>query len=217
MPISRDVSRVPLRNSVSPRAMSLPAKPMNWPGGAALNTSMAGPCAVSSKSVCSIMITASAPRGIMPPVAIVVAVPGVTSPRGRTAASDDFRIEGQPARRLLGRAGGIGGAHGKSVDPGSIERRDIDRRAQIVRQDPTEPCGQRDGLAALRAEIDRGGKARMRFVRRHDFQKLLLARGLAHGGEQGRRCCCVAQCTHSGFTGTGVPGAKPSCCAGTRT
>ena len=49
MPISRDVSRVPLRRSVSPRAMSVPAKPMNCPGAAARRTSIAGPRAVFSK------------------------------------------------------------------------------------------------------------------------------------------------------------------------
>ena len=52
---------------------------MNWPGAAARRTSIAGLCASSSRSVCSIITTASAPRGITPPVASAVAVPGRTS------------------------------------------------------------------------------------------------------------------------------------------
>ena len=59
--------------------MSLPAKPMNWPGAKARESWITGPSAASSSSVHSIMATASAPRGIMPPVAMAVAVPGATS------------------------------------------------------------------------------------------------------------------------------------------
>ena len=41
-----------------------------------------GSCSINS--VCSIITTASAPRGMTPPVAIAVAVPGVTSSAGAT-------------------------------------------------------------------------------------------------------------------------------------
>ena len=84
MPISREPSTEPRRNSVSPRAMSEPANEMNWPGAAARRTSIAGPVFASISSVCSIITTASAPRGTMPPVAIVVAVPGATASFGAT-------------------------------------------------------------------------------------------------------------------------------------
>ena len=76
MPISRDVSTWPARNTVSPRARSLPAKAMNCPDAAARRTSMTVVLPRSRVSVCSTMTTASAPRGTMPPVAINVAVPG---------------------------------------------------------------------------------------------------------------------------------------------
>ena len=54
---------------------------MNCPGAAARRSSIAGaPC--STNSVCSIMTTASAPRGMMPPVATAVAVAPPTSSVG---------------------------------------------------------------------------------------------------------------------------------------
>ena len=53
---------------------------MNCPGVAARRSSIAGMLSISS--VCSIITTASAPRGTTPPVAMVVAVPGFTSTRG---------------------------------------------------------------------------------------------------------------------------------------
>src|SRR5215813_13869 len=55
---------------------------MNCPGATARRKSIAGAPPSSIKSVCSIMATASAPRGITPPVAIVVAEPTVTSSAG---------------------------------------------------------------------------------------------------------------------------------------
>jgi hypothetical protein len=84
MPISRLVICAPARSSASPRAMSLPAKPMNWPGAKARESWITGPSPASSNSVHSIMATASAPRGIMAPVAMAVAVPGATSIPGAT-------------------------------------------------------------------------------------------------------------------------------------
>ena len=75
MPISRAPMMAPARTSVSPRAMSDPAWEMNCPGRAARRISMASD---PRGCVCSIMITASAPRGSGPPVAMDVAVPRVT-------------------------------------------------------------------------------------------------------------------------------------------
>ena len=84
MPISREPMRIPRRSKVSPRAMSEPAKDTNCPGPTVRRNSIAG-AGPSSNSVCSIMMTASAPRGSTPPVAMAVAVPGATSiwARGR--------------------------------------------------------------------------------------------------------------------------------------
>ena len=53
---------------------------MNCPGETARRSSIAGTLSISS--VCSIITTASAPRGTTPPVAMVVAVPGATSSFG---------------------------------------------------------------------------------------------------------------------------------------
>ena len=57
---------------------------MSWPLDAARRSPMAGATSPSISSVCSIITTASAPRGMTPPVAIAVAVPGVTSMAGAT-------------------------------------------------------------------------------------------------------------------------------------
>ncbi len=101
MPISREVSTWPARSTVSPRARSLPAKAMNWPETAGRRTAIAGtppspPSPTpSTVSVCSTMTTASAPRGAMPPVAIRVAVPGLTVRRG---AVPGVRISGFSTR-----------------------------------------------------------------------------------------------------------------------
>ena len=57
---------------------------MNCPLAAARRRSIAGAVSCSINSVCSIITTASAPRGMTPPVAIAVAVPGFTSSAGAT-------------------------------------------------------------------------------------------------------------------------------------
>src|SRR5262245_3273086 len=76
-PISRAPTRVPRRSNVSPRAISEPAYETNCPGVATRRSSIRGwPSSISS--VCSIITTASAPRGMTPPVAIAVHVPGTT-------------------------------------------------------------------------------------------------------------------------------------------
>ena len=82
MPISREPRTVPIRMSISSRAMSEPAKETNCPGAGARRNQIAP--SPSTGSVCSIMTTASAPRGIGPPVAIGVAVPFSTRSLGAT-------------------------------------------------------------------------------------------------------------------------------------
>src|SRR6185437_2329896 len=84
MPISREVKCWPARSTVSPRARSLPAKAMNCPDVAARRISISVLPSDWRASVCSIIITASAPRGTIPPVAIRVAPPDLTGRRGST-------------------------------------------------------------------------------------------------------------------------------------
>ena len=103
---------------------------MNCPGDTARRSSMAGTLSISS--VCSIITTASAPRGTTPPVAMVVAVPGLTStfgawPQAITSALSASCF-GAPSRG----AGGVGGAQREAVDVGAVERRHVDRRGQVV-------------------------------------------------------------------------------------
>ena len=61
-------TRTLAQQSFTPRNVGA-RKETNWPGETARRTSMAGPAAASIKSVCSIITTASAPRGMTPPVA----------------------------------------------------------------------------------------------------------------------------------------------------
>ena len=156
---------------------------MNCPGAAARRSSMRGaPSSISS--VCSIITTASAPRGITPPVAIVVAVPGVTSSAGASPQA----ITSALSRKIFGvgvaGADGIGRAQREAVDIGAVERRRIDRGHHVVRQHARERVGQRHGLGRKRREIEMLLEARARLVRRHHFEELLLARGGAHAREQ---------------------------------
>ena len=164
--------------------MSEPAYETNCPGAAARRTSIAGAPVSSTSSVCSIITTASAPRGTTPPVAMVVAVPGVTVERRRMAAHDDFAIEREPARRGVGRAGEIGGAQRKAVDIGAVERRHVDRRQHVVRQHAAERRGDRNAFRGQRRQIEMARKSRTRFVGGDDFEELLLPRRAAHGGDQ---------------------------------
>ena len=94
MPISRAVRTLPRRSTVSPRAMSLPAKAIELPGDRRPQRPGCVPVA-SSSSVCSTISTASAPRGSMPPVAITVAVPGAT---GRPGSMPGVRTSGLSCR-----------------------------------------------------------------------------------------------------------------------
>ena len=114
--------------------------PLAAPRGAVRSRAQA-PSSISS--VCSIITTASAPRGMTPPVAMAVAVPGSTSTAGCDAAGDHFGIEHEPPRRAVAGAGGIGGAHRKAVDVGAVERRRIDRRDHVGREHAAERCGER--------------------------------------------------------------------------
>ena len=106
---------------------------------------------LSISSVCSIITTASAPRGTTPPVAMVVAVPGFDLDLGRVAAGDHLGVERDLLRRAVGGAGGVGGAQRKAVDIGAVERRHVDRRGEIVRQHAAERSRERDALGRAAA------------------------------------------------------------------
>ena len=156
---------------------------MNCPGAAARRSSIAGaPASISS--VCSIITTASAPRGMTPPVAIVVAVPGATSSAGASPQAITSALSVKIFGLRVAGAGGIGGAHREAVDIGAVERRRIDRGDDVVRQHAVERGGERHGLGGERREIEMLLEARARLLGRHHFEELLLPRRRAHAREQ---------------------------------
>ena len=92
---------------------------MNCPLAAARRRSMAGLISSSINSVCSIITTASAPRGMTPPVAIAVAVPGLTStdgavPQAITSALSVNRRGALPLARMVSTA--------RTAKPSTLER-----------------------------------------------------------------------------------------------
>ena len=84
----------------------------------------------------------------------------------------------------------------------------------LAERNTTNPDGSK------RREIDVAGETRARFLRRDDFEKLLLPRGAADGGKQLVRVACrfgVETLVHGqGFITTVLPAGKPSLSAGTR-
>ena len=90
---ARSSERVPPRSTSSPRAMSVPAKLKPAPGVTGRTHQQA--CRRRSIRVCSTITTASAPRGIIAPVAISVAVPGSSTSRGSASRRQLFLVEPQ--------------------------------------------------------------------------------------------------------------------------
>ena len=116
-------------------------------------------------------------------------------------------------RRGIGRAGDIGGAHGEAIDIGTVERRNIDRRTDVVREYTAERGGKRDRLGRHRRQIDMACKSGLRFFRRNHFEKLFLPRRAADRGKQiGRlsRGSFEALAHGSGLSVTSAPAGKPS-------
>jgi hypothetical protein len=210
MPISREPMRAPWRSSVSPRAMSDPAqfdrgcRPLLDKLGLFDHHHRVG-AARNDAAGCD---RCRRPRQHLD---------------GRLdAARHDFGVEHEPPHRIGAGAGKIGGAHRKTVDIGTIERRRIDRRDHIGREHTAERCGEWNGLAGKRRTIDRGIEAPPRLLGRDHFEELLLPRGALDRVED--RGVRVFQhflragrfLTHGqGLTATGVPSAKPSLSAGT--
>ena len=74
----------PRRSTVSPAVMSVPANDTPLPAVTAREPMSLQLVCPSDTSACSTMTTASAPRGIMPPVAMATASPGRTIVAGTT-------------------------------------------------------------------------------------------------------------------------------------
>ena len=137
-----------------------------------------------TRSVCSTIATASAPRGMTPPVAMVVAEPGTTSMAGGMAADDHLRVEAQAYRRRVAGARRVGRAQRKAVHIGAVERRHVDRRRHIAGKHPGKRRRERDRLGRQRRQLDMARKARGGLLGRDHLEELLLPGGSADGGEQ---------------------------------
>ncbi|MEY9923188.1 hypothetical protein ABIF99_009503 [Bradyrhizobium japonicum] len=81
-------------------------------------------------------------------------------------------------RKANGRAfagrGEIGRAHGKAVNVGTVERRNVDRRRDVFGERRAERIGNLARLARDRAREQRSFKARQRVLAREDLEELLL-------------------------------------------
>ena len=164
---------------------------------------------LSISSVCSIITTASAPRGTTPPVAMVVAVPGFTSIFGAWPQAITSALSAICFGASIRGAGRVGGAQRKAIDIGAVERRHVDRRREIVRQHAAERRRQRDALAGQGREIEMAFEALLRLLGGNHFEELLLAGRGANRGEQlalGARCLGFGAHGH-GLTTTRAPGA----------
>ena len=181
MPISREPITVSRRSSVSPRAMSEPAKPMNWPGVAARRTSIAVPSGVATASVCSIITTASAPRGIGPPVAIGVAVPPATARRGATPQAITSGLRASVAGAL---APTLARSAARTAKPSTLERsKGGTSSGAAMSSETTRPSASASGTVSLPSGRGRSAasKRRDRFVPGQHGEELLLG----DGGEEG--------------------------------
>ena len=216
MPISRDEIAAPRRSSVSPRAMSEPAYETNCPGATARRRSIAG-AAASISSVCSIIATASAPRGIMPPVAIAVAVPGATVsfgawPQASTSALSVRRRGAARWRRSYPRRAA------RSHPRCAVERRHVDRRRHVVRRARARAHRRAQQFRRQPRKIEMRLKPRLGVFGRHDFEELLLPRRRAHRIEQRDLGACAAGVVHGkARISSCAPAGNPSLSAGTNT
>ena len=119
------------------------------------------------------------------------------------AAGDHFGIERKPLACAIAGTRGIGGAHGKAVDIGTVERRRIDRRNDVGGKNTRQRGSKRLTFRGKRRPIDASLETPPRFVRRDHFEKLLLARRAADRIENGRAALFLIY--DHGFTATSVP------------
>ena len=183
---------------------------MNCPLAAARRTSIAGAASSSISSVCSIITTASAPRGMTPPVAIAVAVPGSTSIAGATpqAMTSALSVSRFGAPSL---APSVSAA--RTAKPSTLERSNGGASTGAI----TSAASTRRSVAASGtvsppsgAQIEQCLETPARFRGRDDFEELLLPRGAAHRVEDRAR---AGVCSGSGdlwpwFHGNLRPGGK---------
>ncbi len=155
MPISREVSTVPRRSRVSPRAMSDPAKAMFCPGPTGRVT--ARPCPASNR-VCSIITTASRRAGSAHRLRWAC-----VARRHRQlwldAACDRLVVDGKPGRRVIEGGRDIRARGPRSRRRPSGRRAARRRRGDRLSEDAADQPVQRQ---ALRAKGPEGKAARKR-------------------------------------------------------
>jgi len=175
--VSREVRRAPAKSTVSPRPMSVPAKETAPPGVVARRTTTTRP--PSSRSVCSTGITASAPRGSMPPVAIDVAVPGATSTFGRVPVAIDSAFT---ARRTgsLSLAPYVSSA--RTAKPSMFER-----------SKPGTSTSARTSSASTRPSASASGT--LSEARRARSSEACQRRSASSRSSTSRNCCCFTDAT----------------------
>ena len=157
---------------------------MNWPGATVRRRSMAGAPSPSTSSVCSIMTTASAPRGTMPPVAIVVAEPGDTSSAGAWPQTITSPLSGK-RRGAMSLAPAVSAE--RNAKPSTLARSNGGTSIGAVTS-----CASTRPSASLKLTISCGSgdrsmcrakRARASSARDH-FEELFLSRGAADRGDE---------------------------------
>ena len=181
---------------------------MNCPGATARRRSIAG-AAASISSVCSIITTASAPRGTTPPVAIAVALPGATVsfgawPQASTSALSVRRRGAASVAPTVSAA--------RSAKPSTLARSNggtsIGAATSCASTRPSASASATVS-AAERRKIEMLLEARLRVFGRDDFEELLLPRGGAHRIEQRDLGACAAGVVHGNARiSSCVPAAK---------
>ena len=130
------------------------------------------------------MTTASAPRGSTPPVAIVVAEPGVTSSVGACPQTITSPLR-RKRRGALSLAPAVSAE--RNANPSTLARSNggtsIGARTSRASTRPSA-AAKADGLARERREIDAPREARARLLGRDHFEELLLPRGAADRSDE---------------------------------
>ncbi len=189
---------------------------MNWPGAAARRRSIAGVRAFHQLGLLDHHDRVGAARHH------TAGGDGgrgteVDAGRRRMTAHHHLGIEAKPLRRCIARADRIGGAQRKAVDVGAIERRNVDRRLDVVRKHAPERCGEGDALRRQWRKVDMARETRARLFGGNDFEELLLPRGAADHLDEVVTCGTLVQAiAHGhGLIMTSLPAGKPSLLAGT--
>ena len=188
---------------------------MSCPLAAARRSAMAGATSASISSVCSIITTASAPRGMTPPVAIAVAVPGNTSMAGATPQAITSALS---ARRFGAPSLAPAVSAARTAKPSTLERSNGGASTGAT----TSAASTRDSAAPRARLSPPSGERSMQASKR---------RRASSAETTSRNCSCRAalldrvedrRTAWAGFgiyghalTATGVPAAKPSLSAGT--